>query len=318
MHKILEEQFYAMKKKKSQFSINIEYFFFMAAMNAARMLPPKFCYKIAELGARLFFIFDFKHRKRVIQHLLHAGIVKDRKEAIQLGRKNFIHFAKLIVDIFVCRQFMKPENISEILKIDGPEISKKLFFSENPKPVIIICAHFGNWEMAGQGYTLRTGIPLMSVMRPFDNPKIGEYIIGRRTGHTHEVCEKKGAIRPLLLALRKGYSVAILADQHAGSLEGVTVNFFGHPARTHSSPALLHLKTGIPILVLMPRRVNDDFQFEFIISEPISLLPGGNKEEDVKTIVQKYATEAEKIIARYPEQWMWAHRRWLDINRSSK
>ena len=288
------------------------------AMCAARMLPLKLCYKTAELGGRLFFIFDFRHRNRVIQHLLHAGIVKDRKEATRLGRKNFIHFAKIIVDIFVCRKFMKPENISEILKIEGPEISKELFFSSGKaKPAIIICAHFGNWEMAGQGYTISSGIPLMSVMRPFDNPKIGEYIIARRTGHTHEVCDKKGAIRPLLIALRKGYSVAILADQHAGTLEGVVVNFFGHPARTHSSPALLHLKTGIPILVLMPRRISDDFRFEFIISEPINVVPTGNKEEDIKTVVQKYATEAERIIARYPEQWMWAHRRWLDINRDN-
>ncbi len=308
-----------MKRKKNPISINIEYFFFLMAMSAARMLPLKFCYKIAGLGGRLFFIFDFRHRNRVIQHLLHAGIVKDRKDAILLGRKNFIHFAKLIVDIFVCRQFMKPENISEILKIEGPEISKELFFSRGrSKPVIIICAHFGNWEMAGQGYTISSGIPLMSVMRPFDNPKIGKYIVAHRTGHTHEVCDKKGAVRPLLVSLKKGYSVAILADQHASTLEGVVVNFFGHPARTHSSPALLHLKTGVPILVLMPRRVNDNFNFEFIISEPITLTPTGNKEEDVKTLVQKYATEAEKIIAKYPEQWMWAHRRWLDINRNSE
>jgi KDO2-lipid IV(A) lauroyltransferase len=307
-----------MKKKKNQLAINVEYFFFLLAMSAARMLPLKLCYKTAELGGRLFFIFDLRHRNRVIQHLLHAGIVKDRKEAILLGRKNFIHFAKIIVDIFVCRQFMKPENISEILKIDGPEISKELFFSPGKsKPAIIICAHFGNWEMAGQGYTISSGIPLMSVMRPFDNPRIGEYIIARRTGHTHEVCDKKGAVRPLFYALKKGSSVAILADQHAGTLEGVVVNFFGHPARTHSSPALLHLKTGIPILVLMPRRINDNFRFEFIISEPINVVPTGNKEEDIKTIVQKYATEAEKIIARYPEQWMWAHRRWLDINRNN-
>jgi KDO2-lipid IV(A) lauroyltransferase len=308
-----------MKRKKNRISIDIEYFFFLQAMYVAKMLPMKFCYNIAELCGRLFFIFDFRHRNRVIQHLLHAGIAKDRKEAVLLGRKNFIHFAKVIADIFVCRQFMKPENISEILRIDGPEISRELFFSPGKsKPVIIVCAHFGNWEMAGQGYTISSGIPLMSVMRPFDNPKIGKYIVARRTGHAHEVCDKKGAIKPLLTALKKGSSVAILADQHAGTAEGVVVNFFGHPARTHSSPALLHLKTGTPILILMPRRVSDDFHFEFIISEPITLTPTGNKEEDVKTLVQRYTAEAEKIIARYPEQWMWAHRRWLDINRDSK
>ncbi|MFZ2658503.1 MAG: lysophospholipid acyltransferase family protein [Victivallales bacterium] len=306
-----------MKTKKNSFLINLEYFFFLLAMKTANLIPLKLSYKIAEIAGRLFFIFDVRHRERVIQHLMHAGVAKDRQEAVAIGKKNFIHFAKVVVEIFACRKLMTPENIGKILRFSGSEISKELFFSPGKsRQIILICAHFGNWEMAGQGVTISSGIPLMSVMRPFDNPKIGDYILGSRTGHTHEVCDKKGAIRPLLVALKKGYSIAILADQHASEAEGVVINFFGHPARTHSSPALLHLKTGIPIMVMMPRRVSDDFRFEFIISDPITMTPTANKAEDVKALVQRYTTEVEKVIARYPEQWMWAHRRWLDIDRN--
>ncbi|HCE42650.1 MAG TPA: hypothetical protein DET40_03790 [Lentisphaeria bacterium] len=305
-----------MKSKKNSFLVNLEYFFFLVAMQTAKMIPLKLSYKIAELAGLLFFMFDIRHRNRVVQHLMHAGVAKDRQEAIAIGKKNFIHFAKVVVEIFACRRLMTPENIGNILRISGSEKSKELFFNPGKsKQVIIICAHFGNWEMAGQGYTISSGIPLMSVMRPFDNPKIGDYILGSRTGHTHEVCDKKGAVRPLLVALKKGYSIAILADQHAGAVEGVVTNFFGHPARTHASPALLHLKTGVPIITLMPRRISDDFTFEFIISDPIVHAPTGDKNADVQKIAQMYTSEAEKVFAKYPEQWMWAHRRWLDINR---
>jgi KDO2-lipid IV(A) lauroyltransferase len=306
-----------MRDKKSTLLISFEYFFFRLAMNIVKILPLWLCFKIAELGGRLFFIFDIRHRNRTIQHLLHAGIVKTQTEAVALTRKNFIHFAKVGLEIFKCRQLMIRENISEILKISGSDKSKELFFSPsgNSKQAIVICAHFGNWEAAGQGVTISSGIPLLSVMRPFDNPKIGEYINSRREGHTHEVVAKKGAIRPLLVALKKGYSIAMMADQNAGENEGIVVDFFGHPARTHSSPALLHLKTGVPILVLMPRRVSDDFKFEFIISDPIMHTPGEDKEKDIREITQKFTSEIEKTIRLYPEQWLWAHRRWLDINR---
>ena len=306
-----------MRDKKSTLLISFEYFFFRLAMNIVKILPLWLCFKIAELGGRLFFIFDIRHRNRTIQHLLHAGIVKTQTEAVALTRKNFIHFAKVGLEIFKCRQLMIRENISEILKISGSDKSKELFFSPtgNSKQAIVICAHFGNWEAAGQGVTISSGIPLLSVMRPFDNPKIGEYINSRREGHTHEVVAKKGAVRPLLVALKKGYSIAMMADQNAGENEGIVVDFFGHPARTHSSPALLHLKTGVPILVLMPRRVSDDFKFEFIISDPIIHAPTENKEKDIKEITQKFTSEIEKSVRLYPEQWMWAHRRWLDINR---
>jgi KDO2-lipid IV(A) lauroyltransferase len=118
-----------------------------------------------------------------------------------------------------------------------------------------------------------------------------------------------------MAALKKGYSIAIMADQNAGETEGVVVDFFGHPASTHSSPALLHLKTGVPILVLMPRRVSDDFNFEFILSAPIIHKPTEDKKKDIREITQKFTSEIEKTIRLYPEQWLWAHRRWLDINR---
>jgi len=66
------------------------------------------------------------------------------------------------------------------------------------------------------------------------------------------------------------------------------------------------------------RKVSDNFKFEFIVEGPITVEPSGSKEEDIKNLMQKITYETEKVIRRYPEQWMWAHRRWLDINREKK
>jgi KDO2-lipid IV(A) lauroyltransferase len=54
------------------------------------------------------------------------------------------------------------------------------------------------------------------------------------------------------------------------------------------------------------------------LSEPICYKPTGDKEGDIRAVTQLYTTEIEKSVARYPEQWMWAHRRWLNINRKRK
>lgn len=305
------------RQEKSAFLLRAEYAVFLMVMGMARLVPVRLSYRFAELCGRMFFRFDVRHRNRAIEHLLHAGVAQTREEAIRIGRRNFIHFAKVVVDIFLSRRHLRPDNIANVVTISGSEVSRQLFFTPgSSQQTILICAHFGNWEMAGPGYVLASGLPLLSVMRPFDNPLIGDYIVSRRSINGHEVCDKKGAIRPLLEALKKGGSIAILPDQHAGKGEGVVTSFFGHPARTHASPALIHLKTGVPIFVMMPRRVDDDFHFEFIISDPITRTPTGDKEADVLALTQAYTTEIEKVVARYPEQWMWPHRRWLDINRS--
>ncbi len=307
------------KPQKGQLRINLEYCAFISAVYLINLVPLRISYMIAEIFGNLVFMLDFKHKRRVVSHIMHSGIVGSLNDAKELGRKNFIHFAKLIVEIVVSRKLLKKEKMQDILTISGPESTKNTFFNPGKSsPMILICAHFGNWEFAGQAYTLASGIPLLSVMRPFDNPKIGEYIVGSRAGGMHTVCDKKGAIRPMLTQLKEGKSVAFLVDQHAQEREGVLTTFFGHPARTHSSPALLHFKTGVPIVMMLCRKVSDNFKFEFIVEGPITVEPSGSKEEDIKNLMQKITYETEKVIRRYPEQWMWAHRRWLDINREKK
>ncbi|MHB9138890.1 MAG: lysophospholipid acyltransferase family protein [Victivallaceae bacterium] len=115
--------------------------------------------------------------------------------------------------------------------------------------------------------------------------------------------------------MRGNKTIAILADQHASSNEGVETTFFGQPCRTHTSPSLLHLKTGIPIMPEITRRVDDKCNFEFIVADLIKYEPTGDKEKDIRTVTQMYTTALEKMIAQYPEQWMWVHRRWLNIHR---
>ncbi len=304
------------KARRSSLQVELEYWLFLFAAALAGIPPLRAAYRIADICGRLIFRFNRKQKERVIQHLMHAGVAKDRGEAIEIGRRNFIHFAKLVVEIVVSPRYLKKDNLSDFVTISGPEESKRLFFNPGKsRNCILICAHFGNWEMAGQAYTLLSGVPLLSVMRPFDNPRIGEYILGSRVGGMHTVCDKRGAFKPLLLQMKKSHSVAFLVDQHANAKEGVVTSFFGHPARTHKSPAVLHLKTGVPILLMMPRRASDDFKFELIISDPMIVKPGGNPDEDVVRIMQMINDETEKVIRRYPEQWLWAHRRWLDINR---
>ncbi len=302
---------------KNMVSTYLEYSFFLMAMGIVSVLPSRLCFKAAGLAGRMFFFVDVRHRKRAIQHILHAGITREKDEATALARRNFIHFAKVGVEIFKCSPPTSRENIPGMLSITGSSISRERFFSTSGKSeqAIIICAHFGNWEIAGQLIAMSSGLPLLSVFRPFDNPMIGDYINSRRGGNNHETAEKKGALRKIISAMEKGWSVAFVADQHASKKEGVTVNYFGHPASTHKAPAMLHLRTGIPLLVLMPRRVSDDFCFEFILSKPIIHRPSGDETKDIEAITQMFTSEIENVVRAYPEQWMWAHRRWTDINR---
>ncbi len=305
------------RRKKNIILIYIEYWATMFGVFLVKLFPLRFCYIVGDISSSLFFMFDHRHRNRVIDHLMYAGVSETKEEAIKLARANFKHFGRVGSEMLKMKQFVNPENINEFISLSGSKEAIELFFtSDKPSQAIIITGHYGNWELAGMCYSILSGIGLLTVMRPFDNPKIGEYIYSQREGYNHRICPREGALKSLIGALKKGESVCIIADQHAGRDEGVETKFFGHDARTHASPAMLHLRTGVPILVSVSKRVGN-FKFEFVSADPITMKPTGDKEADIRKLTQIYTTALENLIKEDPVQWLWAHRRWLDMRKKS-
>lgn len=308
------------RKKKNIFLIYLEYYSIVLLISIFDILPLRISYFLGNILADIFFLLDFKHRKRIIKNLLHAGAAENATQAKEMAKLNFKHFAKVAIEIVKFNSIINQNNIHEYINFSGDQEAINYILGDanrEPGQGIIITGHFGNWEIAGTSFTLLTKRPMLSIMREFDNPKIGEFIEKRRKGSYHSIRYKKGAIKALINAVKKGHSVCMVADQHASSSEGSETIFYGHPARSHVSPSSLHLKTGIPIVVGGLKRINNNFRFEFVIIEKIEYKASGNKEDDLKKITQLYTSAIEKLVRNAPEQWMWAHRRWLDCERKT-
>ena len=306
-----------LRKQKSKILIRIEYILFMMLYHTVRAIPLKIAYGINKVLFRILYIFDYKHRNRSIQHIMHANIVDNKKDASKLAKDSFTSFSKLIVEIIKADQYYSLDKIS----LSGPKETLNRVFNPkgNNEPVILVTAHYGNWEVAGTPIAEKAGIIMASIMRPFANPLIGELILKNRASDMHEMVNKSGGIRNILKAIKEKKIATFLVDQHASKGDGgVETIFFGQPCRTHTAPAVLHLKTGVPIMPQLTRRVDDNFNFEARVGDLIEYKPTGDKEKDIIAVTQMYTTALEKMIAEEPEQWMWTHRRWLNINRKQR
>ena len=300
------------KRSKAAFMVWLEFIPFWFLYQLIRIMPLKMAYVLDRFLFQILFWIDFKHRRRAIAHVLHAGVAKTPGRARQIAQAAFLSFAKLLVEIIKMDQSFKPEMISFKSSADSYDRT----FGAHKTNVIVVTAHYGNWELAGSFWATLSGFPMVSIMRPFSNPLIGKYILKGREASNHQSISKDGGMRGLLRALKEGKTIAILADQHASVREGgLETTFFGQPCRTHSSPALLHLRTGIPIVPQLTRRLDDNGHFEFIMGDMIDYKPTDDKEKDLRIVTQMYTTALEKLIAQDPTQWLWAHRRWLNINR---
>ena len=301
------------KKEKSRFLIWVEYIFFLMFYKVLEFLPLAWAMKISSSLMKLLCVIDRRHCGRTVRHIIYSGIETNPEKAKALARANFGEFGKLLVEIAKIRQCFSIDKVQRC----GSQEAWRLFDEgmDGKKQLILVSAHYGNWEVAGTVVSQLTGVHLSSLMRSFSNPLIGERILSQRGNADHDLVDKNKGLRPILQALAKGNSISMVVDQHAASGEGVEVEFFGHPARHHKTPALLHLKTGIPIIPTLIRRRSDNFEFDCVLGEPIIFSSTGDKEKDIAAVTQMVSWSIEDIIREQPVQWLLAPRHWLSIER---
>ncbi len=300
------------KESRTAFRINVEYALFIVLYKWVRGMSLHRGYALARVLMRMLYYLDLLHAMRTVRHSLHAGVAKTRAEAVALAKRSLEESGKMIVEVAKHDQLFKQENFV----VNAPEKTREYLFGKDFKGMIMVTAHYGNWELAGGAIATALHSRMTSLMRHFSNPKIGALFLRTRAAENHILADKRRGVRPLLKALARHEIATMLIDQHASSQEGVDCEFFGHPARVHMTPALLHLRTGIPILPEVNTRLpGEDFRFEMTCGELIRYTPTGDKERDVALLTQQCISALEELIRRHPEQWLWAPRHWLDIDR---
>jgi KDO2-lipid IV(A) lauroyltransferase len=175
-------------------------------------------------------------------------------------------------------------------------------------PVVFVTAHLGNWELlglTGGGVSLS----LNTVARPLDNARLNRWITSLRERGPQKTCLAKGAPAVLTKALARGEAVVLLADQNQKK-HGVFVTFFGLPAATTPTPALLSLRTGAPVVAACLVRDGAPSRFQACFAPPIYPRSNSPLDAEIGRITQAFTWTLEEWIRQYPEQWLWSHRRW--------
>jgi KDO2-lipid IV(A) lauroyltransferase len=131
-----------------------------------------------------------------------------------------------------------------------------------------------------------------------------------RTLHGNSTFEKQDFARGLLSAAKAGETVGILMDQNMTPPQGIFCDFFGHSACTASGLARVALRTAaavVPAFTIWDATLR---KYRVHFDAPLTLVRTGNEEADVLTNTALFTRVIEDYVRRYPDQWLWVHRRW--------
>ncbi len=177
------------------------------------------------------------------------------------------------------------------------------------KGVLIVTGHLGAWELSSFYHSLM-GHPMGMVIRRLDNRRLDEYVNGIRCLHGNRVLHKDDFARGLLTAMRKGETVGILMDTNMTPPQGVFVELFGRQACTASGLARVALKTGAAVLPGFMVWEESERRYVLHFGPELVFERTGDEGADIVAATQQCTSAIESWIRRYPDQWLWIHRRW--------
>ena len=200
----------------------------------------------------------------------------------------------------------KDAELAGILDVHGEEIVKEAL--TRGKGVLILIAHFGNYDLMGLYASKLFGYPLTIITKTLKNAKLNElwWELRRKAGVTEIPAHK--AYRPCVRALQKNGLVGFMLDQNRPTPQVVFVDFFGKSASTTPGLAFMSAQTGAPVVPVFMRRTPEGRHV--LEARPLLEPPADRKEETLLAFTATCTRIIEDEIRQYPSQWLWFHKRW--------
>ncbi len=270
---------------------------------AVGVLPPAAALRIAEMVGLAVWLLS-PGRRRVVRRNLDIAfgeaLTPEARETIT--RRTFINAVKILAGLSLEWHGKPP------IEFRGLEAAKRVLEPLQGRPIAVLTAHVGNWEM-GHACLNMLGFPVAAVTQKVSNPYIDRALNRARSHRGRPAVDRAGALVRVHSLLQEGQSIGLLVDQNDRRRRHF-YDFFGIPASTNSGFARVLLNARCPIVFAVCCWVGRDWRFEVEATvlrtgdEPIAA------EGEPERLVADYLTALERVVRAAPDQYFWLHRRW--------
>ena len=292
--------------KHGKLQTNLEYFAARLILCGLGILPPSLAMWCGRMIGKLTFLIAGKLRRTGERNLLLAFPEKSASERTELLRGCFESLGRDL-GLFAQMTTRKRETLRNLFDFAGLEHLEAA--QALGKGVILYTAHLGAWELTSFSLSV-IGHPFAFLVRRIDNPKVEVFVDKTRTRFGNQTVDKLSAARSMIKIVKSGEVLGLLPDLNALNEEGIFVDFFGVPASTNFVIAKLSLRTNSPVVPMFAPWDNKRQKFSVYVEPQISIESSGNEDEDVRRLTAKISERIETNIRRFPEQWLWIHKRW--------
>jgi len=278
---------------------------YFAGWRLVRSLPEKFAYRIFERIGRIALSRNGSRIQRLRSNLTRVCPEKSAAEMDLLMQQAMRSYMRYWCDTFRSPDWTQ-ERISQTVTVVREELLTGPM--KQGTGVVVSLPHAGNWDHAGS-YFCGMGFPLVTVAERLKPEALFNKFLEYRQNMGMEVLALDSrSMATLLKRAREGALIALVADRDL-SKSGVDVSFFGYPSRMPAGPALLAVRTGIPLITAFVSYTETGIHIEF---NSVDIPSTGSESEKISAVVQKCADLFAKGISTAPQDWHMLQRIWID------
>ena len=277
-------------------------------------LPARLGLTLGAVGGRLAFLL-FKKRRRIalanIEMIKANGSLPPDLDAAATARGSFANLGRSAWEA-ICFYHRGLEPFLKYCQVDeGREIFEKVQAEAQSagRGLLLVTGHIGNWEIMCQYLPATFGLVLNVVGRTAGKPLADILTEKLRTKLGNAFISKKGGARDMIRVLKNGGVIGTLIDQAViGNHVGAPIPFLGRVATTNLGPLRLARRSGAPIMMVLFRR---EGRHHFMkVHPPLPAPDDLDGEEALMADATQLNEWLGEHIRKYPDQWMWGHRRW--------
>lgn len=278
---------------------------YFAGWAIVRALPEQMAYGLFNLLADIFYRRNGRSVKRLrlnLSRVTSGSNVGALEILVKAAMRSYLRYW---CDTFRIQNW-STERIQSTVTVSNANLL--LDPMEEGRGVVVALPHSGNWDHAG-AYFCSLGIPLVTVAEHLKPEVLFQRFLAHRTRMGFEVLTlDTRSFATLMERAQDKRLIALVADRDL-SRSGITVNFFGAPAKMPAGPALLAIRTGIPLIVAHVSYSSSGIHIEF---NSVDIPENGSEDEKVQKVVQRCADLFAAGITAHPADWHMLQRIWID------
>lgn len=246
-----------------------------------------------------------KSVKRLRSNLVRVKPELPSTELEELVRRGVLSYMRYWMDTFRSPDWSRERILSTVTVSNEHLLMNPI---KNQTGVVVSLPHAGNWDHAGSYFCSR-GAQLVTVVEVLKPRALFEKFLEYRQAIGMEALPLDSRAFPTLMQrARDGKLIALIADRDLSS-SGIDVEFFGGVARMPAGPAILAIRTGIPLVTAFVSYAETGIHVDL---REIAIPASGDEESRIKVAVQLCADNFAVGIKASPHDWHMMQRIWVD------